>query len=847
MFGAVFLSLGVLMVQLTDGELDYISKGEGMRLQGDFSIAGLFPLHYTNGQSLGLPAVGQCNRGSHNKHGFHLLQAMRFAVEEINNSTGPQPLLPGVKLGYQMYDICSLSASVLATLDVLEQHYQSPSTSDTEGSMDSNYNSSQRTVAVVGPDSSSKSFTPAALLGAYLIPQISYEASNEMLSNKFLYPAFLRTIPNDKNQVAAMIQLLVHFNWTWVALLGSDNAYGLEGMQSLSKHAPHHGICIAYQGVIPAFSADTIQTMRNIVTGLLKTKVTAIVVFSSKSKLKGFIPYVIERNVTDKVWIGTEDWSTSSLISEIPGIHTIGTVLGISVKYAAISGFEEFERKFFEASMQYTQELSNVSLSSGNGCLHSTDLYSLARERFPQDRYDITSSFNVYTAVYAVAHALHKALACDSGECQKRRVAPWELLWWLKKVQFSLNNASVYFDANGDPPTGYDIISWIWSGTKWSVRRVGTFSPDPISLTVDADQIEWYFKGDSGEVPLSICSPPCPKGHKKLLTGQHTCCFDCQACPSATFLNTSDPTNCQECLPQQWSPPKSEQCLNRTILLLAWDDPLSIALLFFMTSCLLMTTSSALILLLNLNTPVAKSAGGRTCLLMLAALTAAAMSSLCHFGPPSPLACILKQPLFIVSFTVCLACITVRSLQVVCIFKFASRLPPAYDKWAKKHGPEFTIFLVSIIVLLISVLRVSVNPPRPDQDLNFYKDSIVLECSNTLSPGAGLELGYVSMLSVLCFCFSYLGKDLPANYNEAKCVTFSLMVYMISWMSFFTVYLISRGPFTMAAQVFATLFSVLAFFGGYFLPKIYIIVLKPQMNTTAHFQNCIQMYTMSKQ
>lgn len=311
--------------------------------------------------------------------------------------------------------------------------------------------------------------------------------------------------------------------------------------------------------------------------------------------------------------------------------------------------------------------------------------------------------------------------------------------------------------------------------------------------------------------------------------------------------SSSELTACQPCLREQWAPPSSEQCLNRTILLLAWDDPLSLALLVFLAACVLLTSGSALVLLLNLNTPVAKSAGGRTCLLMLAALTVAAMSSLCHFGQPSPLACILKQPLFIFSFTVCLACITVRSFQVICIFKFSAKLPAAYDRWAKKNGPEFTIFLVSVVILLLSVFRVGLNPPRPSKDLDFYHNSIVLECSNTLSAGAMLELAYVSMLSVLCFAFSYMGKDLPANYNEAKCVTFSLMVYMISWMSFFTIYFISRGPFTMAAQVFAILFSVLAFLGGYFLPKIYIIVLKPQMNTTGHFQNCIQMYTMSKQ
>ncbi|XP_044208282.1 taste receptor type 1 member 1 [Thunnus albacares] len=840
--GALFLSLGWLMLQLADGELDYVSQGRGMQLQGDFLIAGLFPLHYTDGPSDGLPALGPCKKGRNNKHGFHLMQAMRFAVEEINNSTGPQTLLPGIKLGYQLYDICSIPASILATLDLLQQHHRT-STPGTEGDTDPNYNNSLRAVAVIGPDSSSKSITPAALLGAYLIPQISYEASNEKLSNKYLYPAFFRTIPSDKNQVAAMIQLLVRFNWTWIALLGSDNDYGLDGMKSLSEQAPHHGICIAYKGIIPSHSKDTIPTMRSLVEGILKTKVNTIVLFSSKSKLSKFFPYVIERNVTEKVWIGTEDWSVATLISDIPGIHVIGTVLGMSVKNASLSGFQEFERKVVEASMKHS---NTQDVSDGNDCLQSTDLYTLAKKKFSLENYDITSSVNVYKAVYAVAHALHQALRCDSGQCQRSNMYPWQLLPWLKQVRFSLDNTSVYFDMNGDPPTGYDIVTWVWTGKDWSLRVVGSFSPDPITLRIDEDQIEWHNSGASRSVPLSICTPPCKKGHKKLLTGHHTCCFECEECPSATFLNISESTTCQQCLPEQWSPPGSEQCLNRTVLLLAWDDPLSIALLVFLAACVLMTSSTALILLLNLNTPVAKSAGGRTCLLMLAALTAAAMSSLCHFGQPSPLACLLKQPLFNFSFTVCLACITVRSLQVVCIFKFASKLPPAYDKWAKKHGPEFTIFLVSVIILFISVVRVALNPPQPSQDLDFYTDSIVLECSNTLSPGAGLEATYVALLSILCFYFSYMGKDLPANYNEAKCVTFSLMVYMISWISFFTVYYISRGPFTIATHVFAILFSVLAVLWGYFLPKIYIIVLRPQMNTTAHFQNCIQMYTMSK-
>lgn len=250
-----------------------------------------------------------------------------------------------------------------------------------------------------------------------------------MLSNKVLYPSFLRTIPSDTNQVRAMLQLLVRFNWTWIVLLGSDNAYGLKGMQSLYYQAADHGICIAYQGVIPVLRDDTVPILRNIVESIIRAKATTIVVFSSKYELVDFFPLAIERKVTDKVWIGSDDWSTSSLILEIPGIHTIGSVIGVSVKYGAIPGFEEFEQREYEAAMKHSssKKASGVALSSSIACIYNPDLDRLVRMDSPLVNYDITSSFNVYKGVYAMAHALHQALGCDSGECQRRSLYPWEV------------------------------------------------------------------------------------------------------------------------------------------------------------------------------------------------------------------------------------------------------------------------------------------------------------------------------------------------------------------------------------------------------------------------------------
>lgn len=88
--------------------------------------------------------------------------------------------------------------------------------------------------------------------------------------------------------------------------------------------------------------------------------------------------------------------------------------------------------------------------------------------------------------------------------------SPPQILLRLKQVRFSLDNTSVYFDANGNPPEGYDIVTWVWRGTQWSVRQVGSFRPDPIKLIINADQIEWPKTGGSRtvrstEVFLSVC------------------------------------------------------------------------------------------------------------------------------------------------------------------------------------------------------------------------------------------------------------------------------------------------------------------------------------------------------
>lgn len=97
-------------------------------------------------------------------HGYHLAQTMRFAVEEINNSSA---LLPNVTLRCEIHDTCTEAANLHATLRALgregRHRIELPSALQRY---------EPRAVAVIGPDSTQLALTAAAILGVFLVPEV---------------------------------------------------------------------------------------------------------------------------------------------------------------------------------------------------------------------------------------------------------------------------------------------------------------------------------------------------------------------------------------------------------------------------------------------------------------------------------------------------------------------------------------------------------------------------------------------------------------------------------------------------------------------------------------------------
>lgn len=337
------------------------------------------------------------------------------------------------------------------------------------------------------------------------------------------------------------------------------------------------------------------------------------------------------------------------------------------------------------------------------------------------------------------------------------------------------------------------------------------------------------------------------KNNTYIFTVKCTCCVSVHQADSSVslpvFIPVEDPYTCNKCNEDEWSEEGSTSCQKRSILFLQFSSPLSIFLMVFAATLLLLCVAVMMLFIYNYNTPVVKAAGGNMCFVMLVSLALSSINVFFFLGKPTVMHCIFRTVLFYIFYTICLSCMTVRAFQIFCIFKMAAKFPKIYRLWVQ-HNAQWIVFVtLSVFQMFICVLRISVKSPYPIK--TYTPGAILLGCSPGAEQTFFLGVSYTWILSVLCFFFSYMSTDLPKNYNEAKAITFSMLLFFISWSFYYTVL---RFPPTLYISIFNAVAQLCSLYGmliGFFIPKSYVMVFQPKKNTAAYFQTAIQSYTQT--
>ncbi|XP_051813958.1 extracellular calcium-sensing receptor-like [Acanthochromis polyacanthus] len=772
---------------------------------------------------------------------------MAFAVDEINKNSN---LLPNVTLGYSMYDNCgALVIGFSGALSLASgQEEQFPLQDKCLGT--------HPVLGIVGDSFSTFTIATSNVLGLFKMPIVSYFATCSCLSDRQRFPSFFRTIPSDAFQVRAMIQILKHFHWTWVGLLVTDDDYGLHVAQSFqSDLAQSGGGCLAYLQVLP-WDSDP-NELRKIVH-LIKTSTARVVMaFVHEGQMIPLMEEVVKQNATGLQWIASEAWTAAAVLQTPRLMPYLSGTLGIAIRRGEMPGLREFllqirpdQSNNYENNMvrQYWEFIflcrfapppAGWMEAGGSLCTGEENIENVETEFL--DLSNLRPEYNIYKAVYALAYALDDMLQCTPGRgpfsehscATLQTMEPWQLVHYLQMVNFTTSfGDQVIFDENGDALPIYDIMNWLWlPDGRAKVQNVGEVKRSASKgeeLTLFEDKIFWSF----GEPPRSVCSESCPPGTRMVRKkGKPECCFDCIPCSDGEISNKTNSMKCTSCPEDFASSPQRDHCVPKKIEFLSYHEPLGVCLT---STSLLGTFICAVVLgifIHHRSTPVVRANNSELSFLILVSLKLCFLCSLLFIGRPRLWTCQLRHAAFGISFVLCVSCILVKTMVVLAVFKASKPGGGASLKWFGAVQQRGTVLVLTCIQAAICVVWIVSASPLPHKNTQYHSDKIVYECVVGSTVGFAVLLGYIGFLAIISFLLAFLARNLPDNFNEAKLITFSMLIFCAVWVAFVPAYVNSPGKYSDAVEVFAILASSFGLLVALFGPKCYIILLRPERNT----------------
>ncbi|XP_031207972.1 vomeronasal type-2 receptor 116-like [Mastomys coucha] len=813
---------------------------EDFHHDGDLMIGAFFPIHtyYTKYKTPHpfIPYQYMDNYLQYNFKNYQYILALLFAIEEINGNIN---LLPNISLGFDFYNVKFTERETLMNVCFWL-------TAQGQKKILPNYNCGKRTftVALTGTSWTTSSQI-GTLLHLFKFPQLSFGPYDPILSDLGQYSSLYQMAPKYSSVSLGIVSLMVHFRWSWVGLILPDDHKGNIILSQFREDMARKGICVAFVKMIPVTWTSYFNKFWE---NMDETNV--IIIYGDIDSLTGLMRNIGQRLLTGKVWV----MNTEPHITDYADYFMFDSFHGSLIfTYHYRESFEL--TKFIQTvnPYKYPEDIYlpklwhlffKCSFSDIDCQLLANCQYNASLDMLPSHILDMTiseESYNIYNAVYAVAHSLHQ-MSVKQEQIQAHEneemmaFFPWQLNIFLKDIDDRENmNLGGRQKLNAE----YDILN-LWNlpkglGIKVKIGSFSANAPEGHQLSLSEQMIQWA--GGFSEIPQSVCSESCMPGFRKLtLEGKAMCCYNCTPCVENEISNESDVDQCMKCPESQYANTEKNHCFQKTVSFLAYEDPLGMTLAS-MALCLSALTVFVIgVFVKHRDTPIVKANNRSLSYTLLITITFCLLCSLNFIGQPNAVSCILQQTIFGVAFTVALATVLAKAITVVIAFK--ATFPGRMVRWLMtSRAPNYIIPLCTLIQLLLCGIWMATSPPFIDQDFHAEHGHILLFCNKGSSVAFHCVLGYLCFLALGSYTMAFLSRNLPDTFNESKFLSFSMLVFFCVWITFLPVYHSTKGKVMVAMEVFSILASSAALLGFIFAPKCYIILLRPDKNSFHHIRD----------
>ncbi|XP_075227650.1 metabotropic glutamate receptor 1-like [Lycorma delicatula] len=850
-------------------------------LKGDFILGALFSVHHQPKQKRAANSLS-CGR-IRETYGIQRIEVTFHTLDKINKDP---TILPNITLGVEIRDSCwyapvALQQSLEFIRDAISPQTSvscsSPQVSGSNGSTKSDAEpKSGPLIGVIGPGSSSAALQVQNLLQLFQIPQIGYSTTSRDLSDKGRFNYFLRVVPPDYYQAQVMLDILLHYNWTYVSAVNTDENYGQSGMQAFRSLAETANVCIAKEDTVLSNADD--EEFDKIIIKLSKdVNARVVVCFCEGMTVRGLLAAIGRKNLTGRfVLLGSDGWADRSDVIKGYEEQAKGS-LSVRIHSPYVSSFDDYYfsldpfnnsrnpwfQEFWQDKFSCIIPSDDTNINKDINGIINIDNKTLTTKHIDEithnlknsssepprrlctgkenlsDRYeqDPKLSFvikSIYTAAYGL-HNLHQDICGKNtiGVCSEMFPVDGSLFKnYLLNVSFTYGEGDgeiVEFDKNGDPPGRYNIMNFqLLSNGSYNYVHVGDWNNGTLTLreTIQLGQTP-------GVTVESVCSRPCPQGHfKKMQEGgqEKKCCWMCMACKDNEIL--TDEETCTECEMGFWPNENKTECLRIPVEFVKWTD--TEAVVSIVSSCVgfIMTGLTAAVFIRYNDTPVVKSSTRELSYLILAGMTLSHSATFPILARPSELSCSLSRVLPGLSFAMIYASLLTKTNRIARILAGSKKRFPT-------RKPRFMSGTAQVVITCILIgIEAGVaggmlllEPAGPE--FQYPSEQRVLLVCNSTRQAILAPLAFDFLLIALCTLYALKTRNVPENFNEAKFIGFAMYTTCVIWIAFVPIYFGSDSKIiTMCMCVTLSAMVTLVFL---FFPKLYIILLRPERNNRAHF------------
>nr|XP_033771600.1 vomeronasal type-2 receptor 26-like [Geotrypetes seraphini] len=713
----------------------------------------------------------------YNFNSYYNFLAFVFAVEEINNSS---KLLPNITLGYHLYDSYNnLLTQLRAAINIFSRN--------DVPNINYNCKTSGTLAAIIEGLPSEGSSQISNLISIYHYPQISYVYQNPFNRYIVKFPYLYNTMPNVLPIIDGIMKLLKHFNWTWVGIIIYEDDNSLQFVHLLKERIEQNGACIEFIEILrkwPNLRADKMNETIH------------------KSSTKVIISYFeIQLSWTFINWIN---------ILEIPGkVCIIITDFDFTTSYLLKSNFQNNTllftgmKKNIPSFLKFVQELHRYLRN-----VHFKNM--LGEVVFFDENGDFLMDYNIINLIFLPKKILqHKIVGS-----YKPNALPGE--------DFTINEKEIGWEAA--------FIQFESTFTNLSITSCENFT-FCVTTEFNNPSIRVLINHKSFKSsPQSRCSQSCSPGYRKLPTeGKPVCCYDCTPCTGREISNQTDMDDCIRCPEDQWPNEKRDACVPKIISFLSHEETLGIILTLISIFIFFITAIILGIFIYYQATPIVKSNNRNLSYILLVSLMLCFLCSLIFIGHPDKVTCVLRQAAFGITFSISLSSVLAKTITVVMAFQ-STKPGSKLRKWMGSRISCSIVLSCSLLQVFLCLIWLGAAPPFPHLNMEGEDGTIQIECNEGSAIAFYCVLGYLGFLAGISFIVAFLARNLPGSFNEAKHITFSMLVFCSVWVSFIPTYLSTRGKYMVAVEIFAILASGFGILGCIFIPKCYIILLRPERN-----------------